>query len=83
MLLAVVSVSLWIGLADTPAVHFLRRLYTDHNFLRRELDAWGIWAPLVFIAIQALQVIIAPIPGEATGFLGGYIFGQCWASGTP
>jgi len=76
MLLAVVSVSLWIGLADTPAVHFLRRLYTDHNFLRRELDAWGIWAPLVFIAIQALQVIIAPIPGEATGFLGGYIFGQ-------
>jgi uncharacterized membrane protein YdjX (TVP38/TMEM64 family) len=76
VLLAVVSVSLWIGLADAPAVRFLRRLYTDHTFLRHELNAWGVWAPLVFIAIQALQVIIAPIPGEATGFLGGYVFGQ-------
>jgi uncharacterized membrane protein YdjX (TVP38/TMEM64 family) len=78
LLLAVVGVSLWVGLADTPAVHFLRRLYTDHTFLRRELQAWGVWAPLVFIAMQALQVIIAPIPGELTGFLGGFVFGQWW-----
>jgi uncharacterized membrane protein YdjX (TVP38/TMEM64 family) len=26
--------------------------------------------------IQALQVVIAPIPGEVTGLLGGYVFGQ-------
>ncbi|MBU0995424.1 MAG: VTT domain-containing protein [Proteobacteria bacterium] len=32
-------------------------------------------APLVFILIQILQVIFAPVPGEATGFIGGYIFG--------
>jgi len=76
LLLAVVGVSLWIGLADTPAVRFLLRHYTDHEFLRAELDKWGVWAPLVFIAIQALQVVIAPIPGEVTGFLGGFVFGQ-------
>jgi uncharacterized membrane protein YdjX (TVP38/TMEM64 family) len=76
LLLALLGISLWIGLANTPAVRFLRRLYTDHKFLRRELNAWGVWAPLVFMAIQALQVIIAPIPGEATGFLGGYVFGE-------
>src|SRR5215471_18824396 len=26
--------------------------------------------------LQALQVIVSPIPGEATGFLGGYLFGE-------
>ena len=40
------------------------------------LDRWGVLAPVVFIAIQALQVIIAPIPGEVTGLLGGFVFGQ-------
>jgi uncharacterized membrane protein YdjX (TVP38/TMEM64 family) len=32
-------------------------------------------APLVFMGIQVLQVIVAPIPGEATGVIGGYLFG--------
>jgi uncharacterized membrane protein YdjX (TVP38/TMEM64 family) len=40
------------------------------------LDRWGVLAPVVFIAIQALQVIIAPIPGDVTGLLGGFVFGQ-------
>ncbi|NTW17596.1 MAG: TVP38/TMEM64 family protein [Syntrophaceae bacterium] len=30
---------------------------------------------LVFISLQVLQVIAAPIPGEATGLIGGYIYG--------
>src|SRR5262249_13868741 len=76
LLLAVVGVSLWITFVDTPAVRFLLRHYTDQEFLRRELHGWGVWAPLVFIAIQALQVVIAPIPGEVTGFLGGFVFGE-------
>jgi uncharacterized membrane protein YdjX (TVP38/TMEM64 family) len=32
--------------------------------------------PAIFIGLQALQVIIAPIPGEVTGILGGYLFGE-------
>jgi uncharacterized membrane protein YdjX (TVP38/TMEM64 family) len=32
--------------------------------------------PLVFIVIQALQVIIAPIPGDFTVLLGGLVLGQ-------
>jgi uncharacterized membrane protein YdjX (TVP38/TMEM64 family) len=39
------------------------------------LKSFGSAAPLVFIFIQGFQVIFAPIPGEATGFLGGYLFG--------
>ncbi len=30
---------------------------------------------VAFIALQILQVIAAPIPGEATGLIGGYLFG--------
>ncbi|MFW9997525.1 MAG: TVP38/TMEM64 family protein [Candidatus Odinarchaeota archaeon] len=37
--------------------------------------SWGHWAPFIFTSLQALQVVFAPIPGEATGFLGGFIFG--------
>jgi uncharacterized membrane protein YdjX (TVP38/TMEM64 family) len=29
----------------------------------------------VFIGLQILQVLVAPIPGELTGFIGGYLFG--------
>jgi uncharacterized membrane protein YdjX (TVP38/TMEM64 family) len=76
VLVVIVGVSLWVGLADTPAVRFLIRLYVDQAFLKAELEAWGVWAPLVFIGIQALQVVVAPIPGEVTGFLGGFVFGQ-------
>ncbi|MGV1098157.1 TVP38/TMEM64 family protein [Thiovibrio sp. JS02] len=43
--------------------------------LRAAILDQGILAPLVFIGLQILQVIIAPIPGEASGILGGYIFG--------
>jgi uncharacterized membrane protein YdjX (TVP38/TMEM64 family) len=31
---------------------------------------------LYIIALQALQIIIAPIPGDVTGILGGYLFGE-------
>lgn len=51
------------------------RLYQDKTFLRETLQQWGVLAPVIFMLIQALQVVISPIPGEATGFLGGYLFG--------
>ncbi len=43
--------------------------------VRAWLMSFGSAAPLVFISIQSLQVVFAPIPGEATGFLGGFLFG--------
>ena len=39
------------------------------------MQSVGADAPLYFIGIQAAQVVLAPIPGEATGFVGGYLFG--------
>ncbi len=52
------------------------RLYEDPRYLHERLGAWGLLAPVVFVAIQALQVIVSPIPGDVTGLLGGYVFGQ-------
>jgi uncharacterized membrane protein YdjX (TVP38/TMEM64 family) len=65
----------WVVVTDAPLVRFLVRLYQDKHFLKETVHAWGYMAPLVFIAIQALQVIISPIPGEVTGPVGGMLFG--------
>ena len=66
----------WLVWTDAPAHQFLVRLYADKLFLKRTLREWGVLAPVIFIALQALQVVVSPIPGEATGILGGYLFGQ-------
>jgi uncharacterized membrane protein YdjX (TVP38/TMEM64 family) len=50
-------------------------LCTNKQWIKSILKAAGPLAPLLFILIQALQVVFAPIPGEATGFIGGYLFG--------
>jgi len=51
------------------------RLVSDREKIRDFIVSFGVAAPLVFMGIQVLQVIFAPIPGEATGFIGGYLFG--------
>jgi uncharacterized membrane protein YdjX (TVP38/TMEM64 family) len=74
--LAVVGYCCWLVYTDAPSYRFLVRLYEDKHFLKQTLREWGILAPVLFMLLQALQVIISPIPGEATGFLGGYLFGE-------
>src|SRR5206468_4084076 len=71
-----VAVCGWLVLTDAPAYQFLVRLYVDKRFLKHTLREWGVLAPVIFMGLQALQVIIAPIPGELTGILGGYLFGE-------
>src|SRR3989441_8265656 len=66
----------WLIVTDAPAYRFVVRVYEDKQLMHAMLDRWGVLAPVVFIAIQSLQVIIAPIPGEVTGLLGGFVFGQ-------
>ena len=72
----IVGYCVWLVLTDAPAYRFLVRLYSDKRFLKQTLRQWGILAPVIFIALQALQVVIAPIPGDVTGILGGYLFGE-------
>jgi uncharacterized membrane protein YdjX (TVP38/TMEM64 family) len=53
----------------------LYHVLMDRDRIRDFIVSFGWGAPLVFMGIQILQVIFAPIPGEATGFIGGYLFG--------
>ncbi len=75
ILFTLLAVVVWLVAVDAPIVRFLIRLYRDRKFLKDTVRAWGWMAPIVFIAIQALQVIISPIPGEITGPVGGALFG--------
>jgi len=55
--------------------YYLQNSRQHGEQLRETILAKGIFAPLIFITLQVLQVLIAPIPGEASGVLGGYLFG--------
>lgn len=44
--------------------------------LLRFLGSLGSAAFIGFILLQAAQVVVAPIPGEVTGFLGGILYGN-------
>ncbi len=39
------------------------------------LDSFGASKAYAFVALQVLQVLIAPIPGQLLGLLAGYVFG--------
>ena len=73
---AVLAFSVWLAWSKPAVYRWPLRLYTDHAFMHHIIQRWGVFAPLAFIAIQALQVVIAPIPGDVTGVLGGFAFGQ-------
>jgi len=51
------------------------RLFSDREQIRQFISSFGSSGPPIFILIQILQVLFAPVPGEATGFIGGYLFG--------
>jgi uncharacterized membrane protein YdjX (TVP38/TMEM64 family) len=50
----------------------------DRKLVGEFITSFGWAAPLIFMVIQIFQVLLAPIPGEATGFLGGYLFGTTY-----
>ena len=50
-------------------------IFTDREQTKAFIASFGTGAPVVFILIQMLQVLLAPFPGEATGFIGGFLFG--------
>ena len=50
-------------------------LVCDREAVRNLVNASGWLSFLIFIGLQIGQVVLAPIPGDVTGFLGGYLFG--------
>lgn len=50
-------------------------LLTDKEGARAYILSFQPFAIFFYIGLQVIQVVIALIPGELTGFLGGFIFG--------
>ena len=51
-------------------------IYTRPDRLTKFLKSLGPYSPAVFVLLQVLQVVAAPIPGELTGVAGGYVYGK-------
>jgi uncharacterized membrane protein YdjX (TVP38/TMEM64 family) len=47
----------------------------DPTWHRARLAAAGALAPVAFVLVQAVQVVVAPVPGQALSAVGGYLFG--------
>jgi len=51
------------------------RFFRSKKRLNDFVASFGPYAPFTFIGLQILQILFAPVPGELTGFIGGYLFG--------
>jgi uncharacterized membrane protein YdjX (TVP38/TMEM64 family) len=77
-ILALAGFPLLLAAIAVPVVVWRRELwglFSSTEGLRAWVAGTGALAPLVFVAIQALQVIVFIIPGEVPQIAGGYLFG--------
>ena len=71
----------WLLVTIIPIIGIIFSLTDPQSFTqaqdvwRDRITAFGILAPLAFILIQALQVIITPISHYSIGVIGGFLYG--------
>ncbi len=49
--------------------------FRNPSKLRALVQSWGAWAPVGIILVQVVQIVIAPLPGNAVSFVAGYALG--------
>jgi len=76
---ALAAVFIWVAVFWAPISEGFGRLL-EPDYIEDLLRRSGPVAPFVFIGLQALQVLVAPIPMQAFGLAGGYIFGAFWGT---
>jgi len=77
----------WLLWQNQPLMMQLQDLWgriNDQQQLQAFVDHLGWWGPLALILLNALQIIVAPVPGyiiqAAAGFLYGPLWGGIWAA---
>ena len=50
-------------------------IFSNREQIIQFIKSFDPYDQFAFMAVQVLQVVIAPIPGEVTGFIGGYLYG--------
>lgn len=53
----------------------LVQLWTSKDLLLERVRSCGPLAPLAYILLQIIQTVVAPIPGQVVGSIGGLLFG--------
>ncbi|MBX3012527.1 MAG: TVP38/TMEM64 family protein [Caldilineaceae bacterium] len=71
MLLSLVGITLFFWLLSEPLIYLLHQ----GDVARAWIKSFGAWAPVAYISLFALQILIAPLPGQFMGVMGGYVFG--------
>ena len=74
----IMTVLLIAGCIVMGVVGYRRGAFSSVEALQAWMDSYGIWAPIVFILLQAVQVIIPIIPGGVTLLGGVILFGPWW-----
>jgi len=77
-LVQVIVVAAVLGLLVFASIKYapaLTRLMSKPEKFKEFLDSYGTASALIFILLQALQIVIAVIPGEVVQIAGGYAFG--------
>jgi uncharacterized membrane protein YdjX (TVP38/TMEM64 family) len=75
-ILLVSLVVLAIYLAYLFIEHNLYTLFIDKHKALKFVRSFGDYSVLIFLALQILQVVLPPIPGDVTGIIGGYLYGS-------
>lgn len=69
---------IFAGIAYGLYTFGLLDLFVNKRHLLTFIKEHRTYAALIFICLQAVQVVAAPVPGEVTGFVGGIFFGPLW-----
>jgi uncharacterized membrane protein YdjX (TVP38/TMEM64 family) len=80
LLLATIAVVVVVLLGSALLFGRYAAWLTDPFALREWIRGYGPLAPLVFVGLQATQVILAPIPGQVLGLASGFLFGTFWGT---
>jgi uncharacterized membrane protein YdjX (TVP38/TMEM64 family) len=83
-ILPLIGLPLLVVALAVPIIVWHRQLwgvFASIPNLRQWVAGWGAWAPVIFVGIQAFQVIVFIIPGEVAQIAGGYLFGALGGTG--
>lgn len=62
----------WDIVFKGPITQFL----SNRDQLVAYVESLGFFAPVVYVILQAIQIVVAPIPGQVVGSVGGFLFGE-------
>lgn len=77
----IVTYVFWLAVTVLPILGIVFSMTDSFAFYRTQQQFrafaadYGKWGPVVFIVLQALQVVITPISHYSVGYMGGFLYG--------